>query len=757
MSAEDDPLVGRQWHLEAINVLPVWDDFSGAGVLVGVADTGVQRRHPDLAANYDPSLEYNYRDDEPGGEPVSAADNHGTAVAGLIAAVGGNGIGGAGVAFGADLTSLLMLPGDAGVETAVFRDAVGVDILNNSWGYGTIADPKPFVDDFTEDAVFREVGAALETLASDGRDGLGTVVVFAGGNQREAGDNVNYHNLANSRFTIAVAASERDGDIASYSSPGAALLVTAPGGSGDIVTTDRTGAAGYRDGDYTFDFSGTSAAAPIVSGVVALMLEANPALGYRDVQEILAYSARQTGDAGGWRSNGAHNWNNGGLHVSHDFGFGLVDAHAAVRLAETWQGGAVRSNELARSDGEDFGPGRLIPDLGALSVSLAMPALLIDQVEVVIEIEHDFLQDLEFRLTSPDGTVSVLLDHADVQHEADGGWLFTSTRHWGETSAGEWQLTLEDTAGGDDGRLLGWELTLHGDPLSTDDVYVFTDEYAEVADSGARSILRDPDGFDLLNAAAVSGDLVIDLRDGGASRIASAPLTIAAGTTIEQATGGDGNDLLAGNDAANRLFGQRGDDWLVGRAGDDSLAGGPGADTLLGGAGRDDLAGGTGQDLLLGNRARDLLLGGSGNDHLRGGQGADRLVGSRGDDTLAAGAGDDELQGGLGADLLIGGPGSDDFQFTDLAERGDWIADFGLGADGDHLLLGELLDGYAPGNSDPADFITLSATGLDLEVQVNSDGQGGDGIGLVTLAGIPAASLDTLIADGNLELTPPTV
>ncbi|MFX5522508.1 hypothetical protein ABTD78_24870, partial [Acinetobacter baumannii] len=67
------------------------------------------------------------------------------------------------------------------------------------------------------------------------------------------------------------------------------------------------------------------------------MLEANPHLGYRDIQKILAYSARQVDSVGSaWTTNGAFNWNGGGLHVSHDYGFGAVDALAAVRLAETW-------------------------------------------------------------------------------------------------------------------------------------------------------------------------------------------------------------------------------------------------------------------------------------------------------------------------------------------------------------------------------------------------------------------------------------
>jgi subtilisin family serine protease len=152
---------------------------------------------------------------------------------------------------------------------------------------------------------------------------------------------------------VVVAAVNQNGFVSSYSSYGASLLVSAFGGPAEprqIVTTDRVGADGYNpNGDFTY-FAGTSAAAPMVAGVVALMYDANPNLGWRDVQSILADSARHVGSAVGggaagserfpWQWNGADTWNGGGLHFSNDYGYGLVDALAAVRLAETWLIGA---------------------------------------------------------------------------------------------------------------------------------------------------------------------------------------------------------------------------------------------------------------------------------------------------------------------------------------------------------------------------------------------------------------------------------
>ena len=167
----------------------------------------------------------------------------------------------------------------------------------------------------------------------------------------KVGDNSNYDGYANSIHTIAVGASSYFGDRASYSEPGTNLVVAAPSGGGagqifeivinglpyqfpypGVTTTDIAGFSGYDQGDYTPTFNGTSAAAPMVSGVVALMLEANPALGWRDVQEILLRSANVLqGDAGGWTTNKA------GLTFHPDYGSGGVNREDAVAMARKYQ------------------------------------------------------------------------------------------------------------------------------------------------------------------------------------------------------------------------------------------------------------------------------------------------------------------------------------------------------------------------------------------------------------------------------------
>jgi subtilisin family serine protease len=172
---------------------------------------------------------------------------------------------------------------------------------------------------------------------------------------------------------------------------------------------DITGANGYSTSDY-YLYSGTCGSTPHVSGVMALMLEANPNLGYRDVYEILAYSAVLTADeAWQWQDNGAGNWNGGGLHVSHRAGYGLVDARAAVRLAETWQSVSTAANEVVVSGSS--AASRTLVDNGAISDSIVVGAgVTVDRVEIDLNITHGWVGDLVVTLISPDGTESVLVN-----------------------------------------------------------------------------------------------------------------------------------------------------------------------------------------------------------------------------------------------------------------------------------------------------------------------------------------------------------
>ncbi len=565
-AAPNDPSLSRQWHLSAINADQVWSDYTGKGVTVGIVDDGVDYLHPDLDGNYRTDRDYDAVGRDQDAYPSSSGDKHGTSVAGIIGAEIDNGTGGVGVAPEASLVGFRVGFG-SGSSGSALVDAlsrqVSVDVSNNSWAYTT-----PFQDNFNN-ASFSSMAASINNAVTNGRDGLGTVFVFAAANYRSSGDDVNYHNFQNSPDTIAVGALSSSGTYASYSNPGAALLISAPGQG--LYTTDRVGSAGYSSSDYTY-FSGTSAAAPVVSGVVALMLDANPELGYRDVQEILAHSAQKpVADDRGWQTNGAETWNGGGLTVSHDYGFGQVDALAAVRLAETWHAQSTKANletvSATSSPGRSIQPGATITD----TITFNAADLSLDQIEVALNLSHNHRGALIVTLTSPSGTTSTLVNRPGNGKDSGDNIVFTlsSVQFWGEDPNGTWTIEVKNTSTSVSGRLNSWKLSLLGDEASDDTVYIYTDEYVTLADDAGRRDLEDESGVDTINLAAVSSDVVLDLRPGTASTVAGRPLTISPDTVIENAILGDGDDIVFGNTEDNTLIGGRGNDTLYGGGGDD--------------------------------------------------------------------------------------------------------------------------------------------------------------------------------------------
>ncbi|QKS30942.1 MAG: S8 family serine peptidase [Candidatus Accumulibacter similis] len=709
----NDPLLASHyWYLgdasgavKGANVQRVWDDYRGAGVIVAVIDDGVEYTHPDLAANYRSGLDYDTLDLDADPFPGNSSDRHGTAVSGVIAAALNNGTGGAGVAPEAGLVGYRIGFGANGTLQQVldaFELLMAVDVANNSWGFDGY-----FGDNFL-DPDFAPIGDALATALAAGRGGLGTIVVMAAGNGRTSGQDVNYHGFQNHRGTIAVAATDSGGNVTYYSTPGAALLVAAPGHG--ITTTDRVGGEGYASGDYA-TVNGTSFAAPVVSGIAALMLDANPGLGWRDVQEILAATAVRTGSPASWSFNAADNWNGGAMHVSHDYGFGLVDALAAVRVAESWRSVATSGNEWV-AEGMHYPVSPIaIPDGGSVSSTITLAAgLRIDRVEVDLALAHPYLSQVRVTLTAPDGTESVLVNNPSTSGNIY--FTFSTTRDWGEFSGGDWTLAVTDTQVGATGVVYAWGIRAYGD-LAGDDTYLYTAEFATLAAADAsRRTLSDAGGMDAINTAAIAGDTLLDLRPGHVSLLAGQAVTIAAGTIIENSDSGDGNDTLIGNDAANSLRGWRGNDFLDGGTGVDTLDGGAGDDVYVVDVAADVIVerpgGGTDTvrttlaSYLLGLELENLAFIGTGNFKGTGNAAANVMDG---------GAGNDSLNGGLGADLLRGGPGDDTYTVDDagdsvveqLGEGNDWVyssLSWTLGANLERLVL----SGSSP----------ISATGNEL-------------------------------------------
>lgn len=443
-----DPYFDQQWHLKNeldplfdVNAEAAWDlGYTGAGVIVGIVEDKWDYNHIDLAANFSAEA----TQDLPG-----SLTSHATACAGIVAAVANNGIMGVGVAYGAQISGLRYGTDSEDAAALLYRNDLN-DIKSNSWGP---------LDDAQIDPLPAVVRAALEEGVAAGRQGRGEIFVWAAGNGGASNDRVDYDGYASSRYTIAVGAIGDLDQRASYSERGASLMLVSQsdGNNRGIATTTR-----YNG--WTRFFGGTSAAAPLVAGTIALMLEANPSLTWRDVQHVLIESARKCQPShSSWIVNG------GGYLVSDDFGHGAADAGAAVALAENWHNVA---HEVVMSI--DVSVDQAIPDADPAGISFPVEVpgnLRIESVELIPHVLTENIGDLEIVLTAPSGMQSLLARN----RFGDGrdnyiDYVFTSLRHWGELSAGVWSVRIADHYEGYPAHWVGYRLNIYGTPACPGDL-----------------------------------------------------------------------------------------------------------------------------------------------------------------------------------------------------------------------------------------------------------------------------------------------
>ncbi len=540
-----DPLFAEQWHLGNTGQAAFSDrggqagadlhmrstieaGRDGAGVKVAVIDSGLEICHPDLAASTASGGSFNFAHEARPGtsrtDPFNfmTLGDHGTSVAGIIAATANNGLGGRGVAPGVTLVGFNPLEaiggegmdGDDAAEIAMLRslggsdrdpDSASVDLFNMSFGYVGVG---------AENAR-EEIARALQMGVTQLRQGRGALYVKAAGNffadcdgahpfNRELGCiGANSDPDQNIPWPIVVGAFNADGLKSSYSAAGANLWVVGPSDEDDgnaspaMITTDQAGRlAGYsllpenrlssdhplnRDGDYVSGFGGTSSAAPAVAGAVAILLGVNPQLTWRDIKHILASTARKIDPdiaevraafngtpyiaQHAWQSNAAgfdfHNW----------YGFGAVDVDAAVEMAETytpdslgtfvesaWFAAATATKPLAIPDADGAG-------LSDTREVAGLPAgARIEAVVLEIAVEHSNTLDLGLTLSSPAGTASLI--NAPLNSALDGysdfqDWRLLSNAFYGENPNGTWTLHVADIAAADTGSLTGWRLRFY--------------------------------------------------------------------------------------------------------------------------------------------------------------------------------------------------------------------------------------------------------------------------------------------------------
>jgi len=483
----DDPFFSAEWHIRGrgqngakkasdAKITPVWEQrdssgnlIRGTGVTIGITDTGFQMNHPDLAANNNASLGYDFGTGRVGGNPVYTSDNHGTAVAGVAAARGFNSEGVVGVAPYASLVSQRI---DFGkftdeIEASTYtHGGTSIRIKNNSWG-SSAATRLADLGTLSQ--------AALASAASSG-----TIIHFSAGNSLRNQGNVNFMGEQNSIYTLAVAASNDQARQTDYSTPGASVIITAPSG-GDVYglstsrpqgtsTADRTGDDGYNTStstdeysnlNYTKHFNGTSSACPVVSGVTALLLQANSSLNWRDVKEIYIRSATKNDSSDSdWARNGAGFWFN------HKYGAGLINASDAVRLAKNWSKlGTMTSVSVSLSSLPATIRDNKATGLVKYFDTRSLSVLRVEHATLTTDITHPSRGDLEIQLTSPDGTTSRLAEK-HTSYAADPAdypdWTFSTVHNWGEDSRGLWKLKIADRVSGNTGTLNSATLTLYG-------------------------------------------------------------------------------------------------------------------------------------------------------------------------------------------------------------------------------------------------------------------------------------------------------
>uniref|UniRef100_A0A8C6FQI6 Proprotein convertase subtilisin/kexin type 4 n=1 Tax=Moschus moschiferus TaxID=68415 RepID=A0A8C6FQI6_MOSMO len=442
-----DPWFSKQWYMVSwpgrmqsdLNILQVWSQgLSGQGVVVSVLDDGIEKDHPDLWANYDPLASYDFNDYDPDPQPrytPSDENRHGTRCAGEVAAMANNRFCGAGVAYNTRIGGVRMLDGtitDVIEAQSLSLQPQHIHIYSASWG--------PEDDGRTVDGPGILTREAFRRGVTKGRGGLGTLFIWASGNGGLHYDNCNCDGYTNSIHTLSVGSTTQQGHVPWYSEACASTLTTtySSGVATDpqIVTTDL-------HHQCTDKHTGTSASAPLAAGMIALALEANPLLTWRDMQHLVVRASRPAQlQAEDWRTNGA------GRRVSHHYGYGLLDAALLVGMARSWLPTQPQKKcviHIVHTRTPILPVMRVRKNVSACA-GHANSIRSLEHVQVQLSLSYSRRGDLEISLTSPMGTRSTLvaIRPFDVSSQGYNNWIFMSTHFWDEDPRGLWILGLEN-------------------------------------------------------------------------------------------------------------------------------------------------------------------------------------------------------------------------------------------------------------------------------------------------------------------------
>ena len=504
-----DDLYNQQWYLNHdggtlltpgshVDAEQAWDITRGIrSIVVAIVDDAIDVNHPDFQGEGKIVAPRDFKDQDFLPMPTSSQESHGTACAGVaVAEETGSGI--VGVAPGCALMPIRTsgFLDDRTIED-LFNWTVdnGADVISCSWGAAAVYFPLSL-----------RQKAAITNAATQGRDGKGCVILFAAGNANRPVNATIYerswpNNLLSgptrwlNGFAVhpdvmAISACNSLSRKSAYSNWGLNISVCAPSNNAPpgawfretgyigtapevkaflpgrgIFTTDQLGQLGYHPGDYTRTFGGTSSACPVVAGVAALVLSANPDLKAAEVKNIVQQTADKIVDPdpdpqlglrmGNYINNGHSQW----------FGYGKVNAFKAVKAARE---SLVQKNTIARRFTGENSISMMIPDNnpeGLESPIWISEVGTVKDIQVTVDISHEFLGDLEVSLTAPNGKTVLL------QNRTLGGETNLKVTYYLETTPvlkqllnqktnGTWHLRVMDCVLQDTGMLNSWSLSL---------------------------------------------------------------------------------------------------------------------------------------------------------------------------------------------------------------------------------------------------------------------------------------------------------
>lgn len=550
-----------QWYLFSTKVLPVWKDHTGTGIKIAVYDDDCILKHDDLL-----TVKSTESLCEPSGR------QHALAVAGIISAIP-NTIGTIGVAHNAMVESIQFSL--TNTSSYGFNWASKYDVINNSWAQMKI------VFDYTKlPSFFHKMLMDIKAAATTGRNGLGTIFVFASGNEYQQGLDPNFDIRKHNPYSVVVGGYNMPNYEEKFASHSALILVAAPCTHFPVLRAVNIRTEEEKllyDSGVKLDH-GVSFAAPVVTSIIALMLEANNKLSWREVKEVLAISAlypkEKLKDA---NINHAVHINGKGALYSRELGFGGVNALGAVRLAEVLEPFANYQKCQNHSRFEEF------DDNGIYKLGYAISSQIqLEYVRIFVEMELPYpVNEYSIRLLSPSGTSSLLMYRPEVNPvtgelvstandaELKLKWIFGSENFRGEWSQGEWEVYVfnhmqKATAP----TLISSIIEVTGAEHGTKEIY-FTPNFGHINDS-IYELTIEPSAH-TINTVTITENVIIDLSGKNECFILNKHINISNIELIKNIKAGDGDDILIGNEDSNNIWPGRGNDIITTGSGSDVI------------------------------------------------------------------------------------------------------------------------------------------------------------------------------------------